>query len=698
MKNILLLSLLLSSSIIPLGQSKIVRNANETYYVLGTHLEAEDFAQNLTVINNNKNASGKKAIDAGSNGAITYKVNLETAGNYRLAIGYYSGGSAPKIKLNINNKGATTYDIDVLNGWCKDTNRLPLAKDFNVELNQGENTIYVAAAGPYVNFDYIAIFNIDAEYEDAEMYAHLKADGKRIQAEWCRDVAGQYSDKNIQIKDAGSQTDGYILAVDDDFMSRPGWIVNADEAGEYIMQIAYYGANNLISTYKWNINGNDYSFTFPSCPANWNYDAYSSKAEFKINLNQGENVIYYSYNKQNYADFDWFRIFKRETKLDQKIEAEDFVYGDVSVQKSNLKYPFVSNHVAELAQGNISFDIDVVEAGKYSLYVSSYTDSEGAYQNLKINNQNQKIVYQGDKVNGWIDNALVSSLNRFNIDLNEGKNTIKITKGEDDISFNYVDLDYFYISKGAIDTSPINLNVYQDTEKLISDFISLTSDYELISSNEKVLKIEGDKIKAVSGGKVNLVVKYNYQGFEFKEVIPVNVSKEVYQGNDVIAKDTVKQYTGAKVLIDVEMPEGWSFTQEGNQIDVGTYDVKVIFSHPNYEDIIQNVSLTISKAVYTGNDLIVEDMTYEYDGNIKSILASAPVGWEIEYENNSQVEEGSYQVIVRFIHKNYETVEKVVTLTIQKSFPIGAIVAISSAVVVSALCVVLVLLKRKKGK
>ena len=50
MKNILLLSLLLSSSIIPLGQSKIVRNANETYYVLGTHLEAEDFAQNLTVI------------------------------------------------------------------------------------------------------------------------------------------------------------------------------------------------------------------------------------------------------------------------------------------------------------------------------------------------------------------------------------------------------------------------------------------------------------------------------------------------------------------------------------------------------------------------------------------------------------------------------------------------------------------------
>ena len=75
-----------------------------------------------------------------------------------------------------------------------------------------------------------------------------------------------------------------------------------------------------------------------------------------------------------------------------------------------------------------------------------------------------------------------------------------------------------------------------------------------------------------------------------------------------------------------------------------------------------------------------------------------PVGWEIEYENNSQVEEGSYQVIVRFIHKNYETVEKVVTLTIQKSFPIGAIVAISSAVVVSALCVVLVLLKRKKGK
>ena len=30
-----------------------------------------------------------------------------------------------------------TYDIDVLNGWCKDTSRLPIAKDIYVDLVAG---------------------------------------------------------------------------------------------------------------------------------------------------------------------------------------------------------------------------------------------------------------------------------------------------------------------------------------------------------------------------------------------------------------------------------------------------------------------------------------------------------------------------------------------------------------------------------
>ena len=60
-------------------------------------------------------------------------------------------------------------------------------------------------------------------------------------------------------------------------------------------------------------------------------------------------------------------------------------------------------------------------------------------------------------------------------------------------------------------------------------------------------------------------------------------------------------------------------------------------------------------------------MTYKYDGNIKSIIASAPEGWEISYTNNSHSEKGEYEVTVTFTNPNYETIEKTVTLTIESS-------------------------------
>ena len=115
------------------------------------------------------------------------------------------------------------------------------------------------------------------------------------------------------------------------------------------------------------------------------------------------------------------------------------------------------------------------------------------------------------------------------------------------------------------------------------------------------------------------------------------------------------------------MGEGWSFKQNKTCVDVGTYEVKVTFTHDDYEDIEMTATLTINKAVYTGDDLLVSDMTYKYDGNIKSIIASAPEGWEVSYTNNSQSEKGEYQVTVTFTNPNYETVEKVVTLTIEGS-------------------------------
>ena len=115
------------------------------------------------------------------------------------------------------------------------------------------------------------------------------------------------------------------------------------------------------------------------------------------------------------------------------------------------------------------------------------------------------------------------------------------------------------------------------------------------------------------------------------------------------------------------MPEGWSFKQDKTCVNVGTYEVTVTFMHEDYESIKMTATLTINKAVYEGNDILVEDMTYKYDGNIKSIIASAPEGWEINYTNNSHSEKGEYEVTVTFTNPNYETIEKTVTLTIKSS-------------------------------
>ena len=106
-------------------------------------------------------------------------------------------------------------------------------------------------------------------------------------------------------------------------------------------------------------------------------------------------------------------------------------------------------------------------------------------------------------------------------------------------------------------------------------------------------------------------------------------------------------------------------------------------------------TLTITKAQYTGDDLIAQDMAYDYDGNVKSIIASAPKGWTIEYENNGQSEKGTYEVTVTFTHPNYETVVKTVTLTIGSSM--GALpFIIGGAALLGVATTVFFILKKKR--
>ena len=144
------------------------------------------------------------------------------------------------------------------------------------------------------------------------------------------------------------------------------------------------------------------------------------------------------------------------------------------------------------------------------------------------------------------------------------------------------------------------------------------------------------------------------------------------------------------------MPSGWSASQTGNSNVVGEYEVTVTFTHPNYNPVVKKAMLIIEKTNYTGNDLYVSDASYDYDGDAKYIIASAPHGWNISYENNGQLEAGVYEVTVTFSHQNYKDVVKTVKLTIVKSFNIIPVVVGGSIGLVVVLGVVIFILKKKR--
>lgn len=671
-----------------------IKGSASDYYELGTHLEAEKYnVNNLTEINSNPNASGYKALDAGATGSVKYSVNMETAGKYRLALGYYSGGTKGKaaLKVNVNGK-EEVYQITTFNGWCKDTNILPIAYSVEVILNAGENTVIYGAAGEYVNLDYIAIYDVNDEYSPEEMHANLCADGSRIQAEWAVDVVGDFCDKNIAIKEKGSCTDGFTFSVDDDYLSKPGYVVNATSGGTYIFQVAFYGANNVTPKYLFNVNGTDHLITLPKSPANWNRNNYSTKASFEVELVEGKNVIYYSYARSGFADFDWFRLYKKDSNgLNDVIEAEDYILGDVNALKSSSKYSFVSNHVIELAQGSVDFEVSVDSAGSYVLYVSAYTGTNGAYQYININGKKSKLVYVN---NGWIDDVNDEYLQEFVIELNSGVNKISISKGEDSIAYNYVDLDYFVISKGNVITEKIVLDHNNNPSVLLDSFITLDN-YEVSVKDEDVVKIEDDKIVITGGGSTVIEVSYEVNGNTIIKKVPVVVLKADYKGDDISALDTVKEYTGDNCFVDVLMPSGWSASQTGNSNVVGEYEVTVTFTHPNYNPVVKKAMLIIEKTNYTGNDLYVSDASYDYDGDAKYVIASAPHGWNISYENNGQIEAGVYEVTITFSHQNYNDVVKTVRLTIVKSFNFVPVI-VGGSIGLVVLGVVIFILKKKR--
>lgn len=669
---------LLSLFIIPVltfgGMSSLknteVKSANENVVLTYDSIfEAEDGDyKSCSIINNNPNASGREALDAGDGGNVTFNFTVEEDGYYDLAIGYYTENSGAQIGLTVNGD-FESYPVKHINGWCKDTTKYAIELIVrDVELNTEENIIKVASdnigKSKYLNFDYLRLVK------------NNEANGERIQFEnYYRYVGGDGYGRTYQL---AQNADGRLLSLDDNVSAKPVYSINVAEAGTYYLQFAYYSSSSAKYRFIIQQNGRDLfnqDLSIAAAPGGFpnpgsQYFPYSSKHICAVELPEGKVDLTINYIRNGFVDFDWFRIYKLDTSINTVIEAEDVTYGDANIVKHQNSYSFLSNYAVELAQGYAEFKVKATDTGIYRLYVGGYTATPNAYLFISIDGKAQtKYIIPDGKATGWTSDISEKNVFYFNLELAEGEHTIKIKKGGDEVGYNYIDLDYFMVMPDRINLTKIELNNTDKNTFIIDDnAIDFVTDYTLEIKNTSIAKIEGNLITAVGKGQTVLFVKYNINGVEMIDEILVLVEAVDFQDKTQFhAKNTTRTYNGERQFVEVEMPEGWTFSQTGDAPMAGTYVVQITFHHENYLDYVYPnlVTLTIVKGVYEGNDLFADDQKVTYDGEEHQYVASAPSGWTISYSENGFTEIGEYEITVTFSHEFYEDVVKTAKFIIQ---------------------------------
>ena len=162
-------------------------------------------------------------------------------------------------------------------------------------------------------------------------------------------------------------------------------------------------------------------------------------------------------------------------------------------------------------------------------------------------------------------------------------------------------------------------------------------------------------------------------------LIACNDTKEPlkdYDMSGITFEDKTVTYDGNEheLLIEGTLPEGVTVTYENNKLtEVGSVKATAIFSHnnPNYNEIPNmTATLTIKEASLKDiTGISLKDNTYTYDGKVKSltITGKLPEGVTVTYENNENINAGTYEVTAILKGNGYNTLTLKATLTINKA-------------------------------
>jgi hypothetical protein len=194
--------------------------------------------------------------------------------------------------------------------------------------------------------------------------------------------------------------------------------------------------------------------------------------------------------------------------------------------------------------------------------------------------------------------------------------------------------------------------------------------------------IEDEKSNTrVDAGNYTVVAKFsgdikNYEAIE-DMTASLKINKATHNMSGVKFENKTSVYDGSEVEAKLNdeslLPSGVSVIYNNNRhIDAGEYTAVakfVIGDSRNYEQIEDmTATISIAKSDFDLSDVEFFGDIVQYDGNVHKlkITGQLPMGVEVEYENNEQINAGTYTVIAKFVHnnKNYNEIPNM-TATLQ---------------------------------
>ena len=632
------------------------------YYLSGEFVADPNVAY-LNICNGSNSSNGLFSAHGVSKQAVMkYYVYIEKAGIYNLQIASTANAkttnSLQKWVVNPGTENEIAYSIEPnsYTSRTEDGNGYTCISTHTVELVAGLNEIrYYNANNSTCNIDYFTILEPKGNNLDTVIEAETVAEGIiRINA---------HSNKFTMLS-------GYATEFHGSNSGRLVFDVTVTEEGYYdLYAVGYTGAENPKLNFKIDGEASVIDVKLSGYISSGNIT--SGANLYQIYLTSGTHTLEFS--KSTHVTMDYFYITKSMSNVDGENKVL-LLYGDSLTLNSNNTYYVTDPTIAEVVDGvlvtkkagetTLCYDVTtqngIVGTVSYTLVVQpvDYVGDDIKFDDINFAYDGENHSYVANIPEGWT----VTYFGNEKEMVLPGKYDVTILLTHD--SYNNLRFDVKVIITKTDYTG--NDLIFEDGE-----FDYDGSEHALVAHAPEGWEISYEYNNKTYPGTVEVKAVFSHECYNDVEMLAVlTINKADYTGNDLIFEDGEFDYDGSEHALVAQAPQGWEISYENNNLtNSGTVEVKAVFSHECYNDIEKFAVLTVNKVDYTGNDLIVNDVSVEYDGLEHQVEVNVPSGWVISFSEDGIIEAGTYEITVTLSHNNYLDVVKTATLTITKTVP-----------------------------